>query len=77
MPTKKQPSKPENEPKQETGAGCSGASCSAFMLVKSCPDGKTISLKFPDEVELQDHLMAMWQFTEGYEIVVIFRVPNV
>jgi hypothetical protein len=76
MQTENDTSKPEDSPEQVTGEGCSGATCSAFILAKKCPDGRVINLQFPDELELQDHLMAMWQFTTGYEIVAVFRVPN-
>lgn len=31
MPAKKSPSKPKDSPQQETGEGCSGATCSSFF----------------------------------------------
>jgi hypothetical protein len=61
---------------QETDVALDDATCSAFILAKKCPDGRVINIQFPDELELQDHLMAMWQFTTGYEIIAVFRLPN-
>jgi hypothetical protein len=36
MQTKNQPSKPETVAQQETGEGCSGATCSALSILQGC-----------------------------------------
>lgn len=50
---------------------------SAFTLVKSCPDGRTVTVRLESEEKLKEHLLAMWQYTEGYGIVSIFREASV
>lgn len=59
-----------------TDGDCHPAPCSALVLVKRCPDGKQVSLRFPDETELRTHLLSMWRYTSGYSIVAVYLVPN-
>lgn len=51
--------------------------CSAFMLVKRGPDGRDSNHRFDSEMDMAQHLIAMWKYTPGYSVVAIFRLPNV
>ena len=46
-----------------------------IMLVKKCPDGAHLSIKFTNEAELREHLDAMWKYTTGYSIVAVYLLP--
>ena len=52
------------------------ASGSAFLLVKLCPDGKTINLRMESEAALREHVEAMWRYTNGYHLVAVVPSPN-
>ena len=49
---------------------------SAFLLVKLCPDGKTINLRMESEAALREHVEAMWRYTNGYHLVAVVPLPN-
>ena len=47
-----------------------------YILTKRNPVGELITLSFDTEKELEAHLMAMWNFTDGYSLVSVFLAPN-
>lgn len=62
--------------KRPAFAGTSATVGSAFLLVKRCPDGRSININLASENELREHLNAMWECTPGYSVVAVVTMPN-
>lgn len=66
-------SRGQREPRPPEYGGAIG---SAFLLVKTCDDGHSITLQFATEAELRTHLEAMWRVTPQWHLTAVVKVQK-